>query len=79
MNVAGGAARCPPDASADPICSFHSYFHQIDNFKKDYFLWATAGGCDAAHERNDRVENALLKELDGEGKADDPDPDEGEG
>ncbi|KAI1637175.1 pseudouridine synthase [Biscogniauxia mediterranea] len=31
--------------------SFHTFFHQIDNFKSDYFLWATAGGLEAAHTR----------------------------
>ncbi|KAI5922217.1 pseudouridine synthase [Camillea tinctor] len=32
--------------------SFHTFFHQIDNFKSDYFLWVTAGGLEAAHPRD---------------------------
>lgn len=30
---------------------FHAYFHQIDNFRSSYFLWAVPGGYDAAFER----------------------------
>ena len=30
---------------------FHTFFHQIDNFKTAYFLWVTAGGLEAATKR----------------------------
>ncbi|KAK4180184.1 pseudouridine synthase [Triangularia setosa] len=46
--------------------SFHLFFNQVDNFRTDYFLWATAGGVDASHERSDRTERvpkALEAEL----------------
>ncbi|KAI1344148.1 pseudouridine synthase [Xylariaceae sp. FL0016] len=28
--------------------AFHTFFHQIDHFKSDYFMWVTAGGIGAA-------------------------------
>lgn len=34
--------------------SFHIFFHQLDNFKTDYFLWVTADGLAASYERTDR-------------------------
>lgn len=46
--------------------SFHLFFNQVDNFRTDYFLWVTAGGVNAAHERSDRRERvpaALQAEL----------------
>ncbi|KAK3331651.1 pseudouridine synthase [Cercophora scortea] len=47
--------------------SFHIFFNQVDNFKTDYFLWVTAGGVEASHERSDRavekVPTALQAEL----------------
>ncbi|KAK4135199.1 pseudouridine synthase [Trichocladium antarcticum] len=46
--------------------SFHLFFNQIDNFRTDYFLWVTAGGVGASHERSDRAERvpkALEAEL----------------
>ncbi|KAK4163873.1 pseudouridine synthase [Cladorrhinum sp. PSN259] len=46
--------------------SFHLFFNQVDNFRTDYFLWVTAGGLEASHERADRVERvpkALQAEL----------------
>jgi tRNA pseudouridine38-40 synthase len=42
------------------------FFNQIDNFRTDYFLWVTAGGVGASHERSDRAERvpkALEAEL----------------
>ncbi|KAK8064654.1 hypothetical protein PG994_007292 [Apiospora phragmitis] len=51
--------------------SFHAFFHQIDNFKTDYFLWVTAGGMDAAHKRTgqcDDVPEGLEEELGEEAK-----------
>ncbi|KAG7291279.1 hypothetical protein NEMBOFW57_001291 [Staphylotrichum longicolle] len=46
--------------------SFHLFFNQVDNFRTDYFLWVTAGGVEASHERSDRTERvpkALEAEL----------------
>ncbi|AEO68656.1 uncharacterized protein THITE_2118253 [Thermothielavioides terrestris NRRL 8126] len=47
--------------------SFHLFFNQVDNFRTDYFLWVTAGGLEASHERSDRfiekVPRALQAEL----------------
>jgi tRNA pseudouridine38-40 synthase len=48
--------------------SFHIFFHQLDNFKTDYFLWVTADGLEAAYERTDRglgekIPKALEAEL----------------
>ncbi|KAH8909311.1 pseudouridine synthase [Coniochaeta sp. PMI_546] len=34
--------------------AFHIFFHQLDNFKTDYFLWVTADGLEASYERTDR-------------------------
>ncbi|KAF3020309.1 tRNA pseudouridine synthase 1 [Neopestalotiopsis sp. 37M] len=47
--------------------SFHTFFHQIDHFKSDYFLWVTAGGIQAARKRTgqgDDMPEALKAELD---------------
>ncbi|RYP11482.1 hypothetical protein DL764_000005 [Monosporascus ibericus] len=57
--------------------SFHSFFHQIDNFKSDYFLWATAGGIDAAQKRVGM--QGVPKELEDELGNDGEDPEEGDG
>ncbi|KAL2177467.1 pseudouridine synthase [Thermothelomyces heterothallicus CBS 202.75] len=46
--------------------SFHLFFNQVDNFRTDYFLWVTAGGVEASHERSERTEKvpkALETEL----------------
>ncbi|ORY63355.1 pseudouridine synthase [Pseudomassariella vexata] len=58
--------------------SFHTFFHQIDSFKSDYFLWVTAGGITAAHQRVGQVEDVpeeMKEELGDEGE----DPEGGEG
>jgi tRNA pseudouridine38-40 synthase len=50
---------------------FHTFFHQIDHFKSDYFLWVTAGGIQAARKRTgqgDDMPEALKAELDDEGE-----------
>ncbi|KAL1838174.1 hypothetical protein VTJ49DRAFT_2976 [Mycothermus thermophilus] len=50
--------------------SFHLFFNQVDNFRTDYFLWVTAGGLEASHERSARTEKvpkALEAELGDEG------------
>ncbi|KAH8193547.1 hypothetical protein TruAng_012286 [Truncatella angustata] len=52
--------------------SFHTFFHQIDNFKSDYFLWVTAGGIAAAHQRvgqADDMPQSLKEELGDEDEA----------
>ncbi|KAI0377153.1 pseudouridine synthase [Hypomontagnella monticulosa] len=57
--------------------SFHTFFHQIDNYKTNYFLWVTAGGLDAAEIRTGPMEpmpDALNDEL-----GDEEDPEGGEG
>ncbi|KAK2067059.1 hypothetical protein P8C59_000826 [Phyllachora maydis] len=48
--------------------AFHQFFQQLDNFKVDYFLWVTAGGVHASHERSERsgeerIPEALQAEL----------------
>ena len=47
---------------------FHIFFHQLDNFKTDYFLWVTADGLDASYERTDRGlgEKPIPKALEAE-------------
>ncbi|KAI0180793.1 pseudouridine synthase [Hypoxylon sp. FL1284] len=60
--------------------SFHTFFHQIDNYKSAYFLWVTAGGLEAAEVREgpqEPVPEELREEL---GEEDgDEDPEAGEG
>jgi tRNA pseudouridine38-40 synthase len=46
--------------------SFHMFFNQIDNFRTDYFLWVTAGGIDASHERAARGTERIPKGLEAE-------------
>jgi tRNA pseudouridine38-40 synthase len=29
-------------------CRFHAFFHHIDHYRTDYFLWVTAAGISAA-------------------------------
>ncbi|CAJ2509776.1 Uu.00g056760.m01.CDS01 [Anthostomella pinea] len=60
--------------------SFHTFFHQIDNFKSDYFLWVTAGGIDVAHNRvgiREPIPEELEAELGDEGEEEDPEGREG--
>ncbi|KAI1495547.1 pseudouridine synthase [Biscogniauxia marginata] len=62
--------------------SFHTFFHQIDNFKSDYFLWVTAGGVDAAHARvgpSEPIPKELEAELGDEGGSEEEDAEGGEG
>ncbi|KAI0840420.1 pseudouridine synthase [Hypoxylon sp. FL0890] len=59
--------------------SFHTFFHQIDNYKLGYFLWVTAGGIEAAETRVGPME-AAPKELEEElGDEGEENPEEGEG
>ncbi|KAL1864054.1 hypothetical protein VTK73DRAFT_6235 [Phialemonium thermophilum] len=46
--------------------SFHTFFNQLDNFRTDYFLWVTAGGLEASHERTDRGVDKIPKALEAE-------------
>ncbi|KAK7756186.1 tRNA pseudouridine synthase 1 [Diatrype stigma] len=61
--------------------SFHTFFHQIDGFKSDYFLWVTAHGIDAVHQKDgpqagaEAVPKELEEELGNEGE----DPEDGYG
>jgi tRNA pseudouridine38-40 synthase len=36
---------------------FHTFFHHIDHYRSDYFLWVTASGIAAAEHRKARVED----------------------
>ncbi|CAK7268325.1 tRNA pseudouridine synthase 1 [Sporothrix epigloea] len=59
---------------------FHAFFHQLDNFRTNYYLWAVPGGYKAAFERFGGLGGkvalpALLDDLD----EDAANPDEGEG
>ncbi|KAI1212153.1 pseudouridine synthase [Annulohypoxylon truncatum] len=50
--------------------SFHTFFHQIDNYKLGYFLWVTAGGIDAAVTRIGAIPKELEAELGDDGEED---------
>ncbi|KAI1075445.1 pseudouridine synthase [Whalleya microplaca] len=59
--------------------SFHTFMHQIDNYKSNYFLWLTAGGTEAAEARvgpMERVPEELKEEL-GEDEEEEPEGREG--
>ena len=56
---------------------FHTFFHQIDNFKSDCFLWVTAGGIESANQKTGPAA-ALPEELEGGGEEEE-DPEGGEG
>lgn len=59
---------------------FHTFFHQIDNYKSGYFLWVTAGGLDAAETRVGPTEPVPEELKEGLGEEDgDEDPEAGEG
>lgn len=64
------------------INRFHIFFHQLDNFETDSFLWLTAHGFEAAFEpkerRDPKLEKAMPKELQEEEEGDE-DPENGEG
>ncbi|KAK1756613.1 tRNA pseudouridine synthase 1 [Echria macrotheca] len=46
--------------------AFHLFFNQVDNFRTDYFLWVTAGGLEASHERSERTLDRVPKALEAE-------------
>lgn len=61
---------------------FHSFYHQIDNFRSDFFLWMTPGGISAAKHRTGIAEEGEQKEIDrvvGDEDPEDVNPEEGEG
>lgn len=45
---------------------FHLFFNQVDNFRTDYFLWATAGGLEASRERTERTGERVPRQLEAE-------------
>ncbi|KAI1277669.1 pseudouridine synthase [Xylaria sp. FL0933] len=45
--------------------SFHLFFNQIDSFKSDYFLWATAADLQSVHQR-EGVRESVPQELEAE-------------
>jgi hypothetical protein len=47
---------------------FHAFFHHIDHFKTDYFLWVTASGISAATQSQARKEDASDDEMDVNGE-----------
>lgn len=57
---------------------FHTFFHQIDNFKTNYFLWVTAGGMYAAQPRDGPM-SSVPKELDDDELGEDGDEGSGNG
>jgi tRNA pseudouridine38-40 synthase len=48
------------------VYRFHLFFNQVDNFRTDYFLWVTAGGLEASHERSNRTGEKVPKGLEAE-------------
>jgi len=43
---------------------FHSFFHHIDHYRSDYFLWVTASGISAAKQSQVRKEDISDEEVD---------------
>jgi tRNA pseudouridine38-40 synthase len=69
-------------ALTSSVIRFHIFFHQLDNFETDSFLWVTAHGFEAAFEpkerRDPKLAKAIPKELQEEEEGDE-DPENGEG
>lgn len=61
---------------------FHIFFHQLDNFETDSFLWVTAHGIESAFQpkerRDPKLAKAMPKALE-ENEEGDEDPENGEG
>jgi len=55
---------------------FHAFFHHIDHFRTDYFLWVTAGGLAAA--KQSKARNEFL-EMDEDASDNEPDANGQEG
>ena len=51
---------------AHTFCRFHNFFHQLDNYRTDFFLWVTPGGFEAAHERVGKGTEKIPKQLEAE-------------
>jgi tRNA pseudouridine38-40 synthase len=47
---------------------FHAFFHHIDHYRTDYFLWVTASGVSAAKQSKTRKEDASEDEADPNGE-----------
>lgn len=58
---------------------FHTFFHQIDSFRSDYFLWVTAGGIGAAHQRLGQRDDDVPQGMGVESDSEAEDPEAGEG
>ncbi|KAL1894256.1 tRNA pseudouridine synthase 1 [Sporothrix stenoceras] len=61
---------------------FHAFFHQLDNFRTSYYLWAVPGGYKAAFERFGQVgskEAGAPMGILEDPESDAENPDEGEG
>ena len=54
------------DGKRSTLDRFHTFFHQLDNFRTDYFLWVTADGFEAAYERTDRGGEKIPQALEAE-------------
>lgn len=50
------------------ISRFHSFFHHIDHYRTDFFLWATASGMSAAKQSQARKEDGSDDEVDVNGE-----------
>lgn len=60
-----------------PLCSFYSFFNQIDQFKMNHFLWVTAGGMEVA--QLTQGDAAAAEKVDKELGDEDEDPEGGDG
>ncbi|KAH8805615.1 pseudouridine synthase [Xylogone sp. PMI_703] len=47
---------------------FYGFFHHVDHYKSDYFLWVTAGGISAAKQGQLRRQDASDDEVDSNGE-----------
>ena len=51
------------------LARFHTFFHHIDHYRSDYFLWVTALGISAAEHgkvRNDDASDDEEADVNGE-------------
>ena len=56
-----------PDASSN-AARFHDFFHHVDHYRTDYFLWVTASGLSAAKQNHARKGDASDDEADANGE-----------
>jgi tRNA pseudouridine38-40 synthase len=52
------------------LTRFHDFFHHVDHYRTEYFLWVTASGISAAKQTKAKNED---------GSEDEADPDDQEG